>query len=172
MSRIEGNVPHVKQEASQGTGASIESTATSYRGTVLPDSQPSQPSARPKSILKASRPVQQTAEDAGLPPADRPVRRRGGLRAESQSLGPVIPEVNEITFGITNIQITERHKKIRQWLAAPDPSLDYHRALEDRHVNAGGWLTQNQCLLEVVIRVLVAPQCQSSESDATGYNFY
>ncbi|KAL9586013.1 MAG: hypothetical protein Q9203_004015, partial [Teloschistes exilis] len=41
-------------------------------------------------------------------------------------------EVNEITVGITNIQITERHKKIRQWLNAPDPSLNYNRALKDR----------------------------------------
>ncbi|KAL8761805.1 MAG: hypothetical protein Q9194_007643 [Teloschistes cf. exilis] len=53
-------------------------------------------------------------------------------------------EFNEITVGITNIQITERHKKIRQWLNASDPSLNYNRALKDRQVNTGGWfLTSN-----------------------------
>ncbi|KAL8638995.1 MAG: hypothetical protein Q9228_003911, partial [Teloschistes exilis] len=48
-------------------------------------------------------------------------------------------EVNENTVRITDIQITERHEKIRQWLNAPDPSLNYNRALKDRQVNTGGW---------------------------------
>lgn len=91
MSQVEETVPRLKQEASQSAGASQKSTATHSPRTILPDSQPSQP--RPKSILKASQPAKRTAEDAGLQPAaDRPARRRGGLRAESQSLGPVIPE--------------------------------------------------------------------------------
>ena len=48
-------------------------------------------------------------------------------------------EVNEITMGIVNIQIDEMHKKIRQWLFAPDPSSNYNEALKDRHANTGTW---------------------------------
>ncbi|KAI4108220.1 MAG: hypothetical protein L6R37_001093, partial [Teloschistes peruensis] len=57
-------------------------------------------------------------------------------------------EVNEITVGITNIKITERHKKIRQWLTAPDPSLNYNRALKDRNVNTGGWFLESNTYLK------------------------
>ena len=57
-------------------------------------------------------------------------------------------EVNEITIGITNIQATERHEKIRQWLTAPDPSLNYNRALKDRHMNTGGWFLETDTYLK------------------------
>lgn len=57
-------------------------------------------------------------------------------------------EVNEITFGITSLQIIERHNNIRQWLTAPDPSFNYNRALKDRHVNSGGWFLKSNIYLK------------------------
>jgi len=82
------------QETPHGAAAAVSSTASGSRRTapVLPDSQPSQPRGPPRSILKSSRPIKRSAEAAGLPTAKREPRRRGGLHAESQGLGPVIPE--------------------------------------------------------------------------------
>lgn len=57
-------------------------------------------------------------------------------------------EVNKMTVGITNIQMTGRYEKIRQWLTAPDPSLNYNRALKDRHVNTGGWFLETNIYLK------------------------
>lgn len=57
-------------------------------------------------------------------------------------------EVNEITVRITNIQITERHQKICQWLTAPDPSFNYNGALKNRHVNTGGWFLETDIYLK------------------------
>lgn len=89
MSQVEGS-----QEPPHGAIASVKSTASASRriAPVQADSQPSQPSGHPRSILKSSRPIKRSAEAAGLPTTEREPRRRGGLRAESQSLGPVIPE--------------------------------------------------------------------------------
>jgi len=89
MSQVEGS-----QETPHGAIASVKSTASGSRRNALvqTDSQPSQPSGHPRSILKSSRPIKRSAEAAGLPTAEREPRRRGGLRAESQGLGPVIPE--------------------------------------------------------------------------------
>ena len=69
-------------------------------------------------------------------------------KAIGSDIKTVNKEVNEITVGITNIQITERHKKIRQWLNAPDPSLNYTRALKDRHMNTGGWFLETDIYLK------------------------
>ena len=57
-------------------------------------------------------------------------------------------EFKEITVGITDLQLTARHKEIRQWLAAPDPSLNYNRALKDRHVDTGGWFLKANIYLK------------------------
>lgn len=57
-------------------------------------------------------------------------------------------EVKEITVGITNIQRTEKHKRICQWLTAPDPSFNYNRALKYRHVNTGGWFLETNIYLK------------------------
>lgn len=89
MSQVEGS-----QEIPHRAIASVKSTASGSRrtGPMLPDSQPSQPSGHPRSILKSKNSIKRSAEVAGLPTAEREPRRRGGLHAESQGLGPVIPE--------------------------------------------------------------------------------
>jgi len=89
MSQVEGS-----QETPNGAIASVKSTAGGSRkiAPVQADSQPSQPSGHPRSILKSSRSIKRSAEAAGLPTAEQQPRRRRGLHAESQGLGPVIPE--------------------------------------------------------------------------------
>ncbi len=47
--------------------------------------------------------------------------------------------VNEISLGVTDIQIDERRKGIRQWLSAPDPSSNHNKALKDRYATTGDW---------------------------------
>jgi hypothetical protein len=38
----------------------------------------------------------------------------------------------------------QKYSKVRRWLSAPDPSLDYNSALKRRHANFGQWLINSQ----------------------------
>ena len=56
-------------------------------------------------------------------------------------------EVMELSIGVTNLQISEKQKKIHQWLSAPDPSSNYNKALKGRHVNTGEWFLKTDAYL-------------------------
>ena len=98
MSQVEGVASEVAPRTPQGTASSVKSAKTGSRNlsqaenvSTHPHSQSSQASGLPKGILKSTRSVKRSADIAGLPTAERETRRRG-LHAESQGLGPVIPE--------------------------------------------------------------------------------
>lgn len=48
-------------------------------------------------------------------------------------------EIGEIQIGINNSQIDQWRNKIRQWLSAPDSSLNYIQALKGRYEATGDW---------------------------------
>ena len=41
----------------------------------------------------------------------------------------------------------ELSERLRHWLSAPDPSVNYHNALRTRHMNTGTWLLNNPVCL-------------------------
>lgn len=127
MSQVEGSheIPH-------GSAAPIKSTTSGSRrtGPVLPDSQPSQPSAHPRSILKTRNTIKRSAETAGLPTSESQPRRRGGLHAESQSLGPVIPE----SRSQNGSQSQARSRRLSR-SAAPKPKGEFFISFERETAN-------------------------------------
>lgn len=56
--------------------------------------------------------------------------------------------MNDITMDITNLHIGEKHKEIRRWLSAPDPSPNYNNALKSRYSNTGDWLLKSNHYLK------------------------
>ena len=53
------------------------------------------------------------------------------------SIRTVHREVEEISVGVTNLQIGGKQKKISRWLSAPDPSSNYDKALKSRQGGTG-----------------------------------
>ena len=53
-------------------------------------------------------------------------------------------EVNEISTGVSKLQIGPIYNDIRRWLSAPDPSSNYNRALKDRYVTTGDWFLKSK----------------------------
>ena len=49
-------------------------------------------------------------------------------------------KVHEISEGMAQLDLSDKHHKIRRWLSGPDPSLNYNRALQKRHGKTGSWL--------------------------------
>ncbi|KAL8699990.1 MAG: hypothetical protein Q9201_005685 [Fulgogasparrea decipioides] len=64
-------------------------------------------------------------------------------RAISDDIKALHGDINEITVGVTSIQMGERMKSIRRWLSAPDPSSNFNKALKDRHANTGNWFIKS-----------------------------
>ena len=52
--------------------------------------------------------------------------------------------VDRISQEVTRLQLSEKHHRISLWLAGPDPSLNYNRALKKRHGGTGSWLIENE----------------------------
>ena len=55
--------------------------------------------------------------------------------------------VNEFRIEVTNLQTDEKHKKIQQWLSAPNPSSNYNTALKNRHATTGDWFLKTDAYL-------------------------
>lgn len=62
------------------------------------------------------------------------------IKGDTQSL---YKGVNDISGGVMNLQVDQKHKEIRQWLSAPDPSFNYNKALNDRYANTGDWFLKS-----------------------------
>lgn len=45
---------------------------------------------------------------------------------------------------ISDMTIEETRRRLSQWLGLPDPSTNYHAALEKRHLETGLWLLNSQ----------------------------
>ncbi|KAL9133097.1 MAG: hypothetical protein Q9175_005728 [Cornicularia normoerica] len=67
----------------------------------------------------------------------------GLSKAIKGDIEDVHKRVNKIGEGVTKLQISEKHDKVRLWLAGPDPSSNYNRALSKRHKGTGSWLLEN-----------------------------
>lgn len=49
-------------------------------------------------------------------------------------------EVKETSLGVHTLRLDERQRAICHWLSAPDPSMNYNKALKDRYSTTGDWL--------------------------------
>lgn len=49
---------------------------------------------------------------------------------------------------INKIYLDNRQLKVIQWLSAPDPSINYNKALQQRHKGSGLWLLQSKAFVE------------------------
>ena len=49
-------------------------------------------------------------------------------------------KIDVISEGVAGLQCSEKHEKIRKWLAGPDPSSNFNNALTKRHGGTGSWL--------------------------------
>ncbi len=56
--------------------------------------------------------------------------------------------VHEISLGVTNLRHDNKHKEIRRWLSAPDPSSNYNRALKHRHARSGDWFLKSDAYMD------------------------
>jgi hypothetical protein len=54
----------------------------------------------------------------------------------------------EIHNAIKNLDIEHRQDKIDRWLQAPDISINYHKALGQRHKGTGYWFLENKIFTE------------------------
>ncbi|KAF7506336.1 hypothetical protein GJ744_011909 [Endocarpon pusillum] len=52
--------------------------------------------------------------------------------------------VGEVDKNVARLQIDSHHETIRRWLAAPDPSINYNKALRDRHARTGTWFIESK----------------------------
>ena len=55
---------------------------------------------------------------------------------------------DNISEAVTNLQVDERHKKVHQWLSAPDPSSNYNEALKSRYANTCIWFPETKAYLD------------------------
>ena len=51
--------------------------------------------------------------------------------------------IDVISEVVAGLQSSEKHDRIRRWLAGPDPSSNYNNALRKRHGGTGSWLIGN-----------------------------
>ncbi len=56
--------------------------------------------------------------------------------------------VHEISLEVTNLRLDSKHKEIRRWLSAPDPSSNYNRALKHRHARSGDWFLKSDAYMD------------------------
>lgn len=47
--------------------------------------------------------------------------------------------VEQISENVTQVQLSIKCERLCQWLRAPDPSLNYNKAIKDRHSETGAW---------------------------------
>ena len=66
------------------------------------------------------------------------------VEAVDKKVEAVHKKVDEISKEVAVSQLSEKHFKIRQWLAGPDPSSNFDRALSKRHSGTGSWLIENE----------------------------
>ncbi|KAL9628246.1 MAG: hypothetical protein Q9164_007348, partial [Protoblastenia rupestris] len=52
-------------------------------------------------------------------------------------------EIRITSERLMDLQMTENHKKVHRWLAAPDPSSNYSAAVERRCRNTGSWFLES-----------------------------
>jgi Cdc6-like AAA superfamily ATPase len=52
--------------------------------------------------------------------------------------------VTKIQVGVQSLQELSQQNKLEEWLAAPDPSTNYHKALKQRHASTGTWLLESE----------------------------
>ena len=64
-------------------------------------------------------------------------------KATKSDVTAVNKNVNEVGEGLARLDLSDKQHKIRLWLSAPDPSLNYNRALMKRHEGTGSWLIKN-----------------------------
>ncbi|KAH0556001.1 hypothetical protein GP486_006056 [Trichoglossum hirsutum] len=77
------------------------------------------------------------------------------LEAEKRIIDVIRSEFNEFHISnretreaVENLGIEHKQDKINRWLQAPDISVNYHKALEQRHKGTGHWFLENKVFTE------------------------
>lgn len=52
-------------------------------------------------------------------------------------------KINGMSESLDHVQLNIDNEKLRSWLRAPDPSLNYNKALKIRHTETGSWLVSS-----------------------------
>lgn len=63
-------------------------------------------------------------------------------KAVQGSVASIHKKVEEIGDNLIQRRIDISHEKIRQWLAPPDPSVNYNKCLKERFPGTGTWFTE------------------------------
>jgi hypothetical protein len=63
-------------------------------------------------------------------------------------LHSVSAHVDSLLAANNYFALDERRQKIHQWLSAPDPSSNYHAALEKRQPTTGTWFIEGQAFAD------------------------
>ncbi|THX46709.1 Pfs, NACHT and ankyrin domain protein [Aureobasidium pullulans] len=73
----------------------------------------------------------------------------------TEALQRISDELPKLRTGIENardrmqeLSFDNQQREIMQWLSAPDPSIDYHEALEKRHDGTGLWFLESDVFLD------------------------
>jgi Cdc6-like AAA superfamily ATPase len=56
-------------------------------------------------------------------------------------------DVTKINVKLQSLQERSQRNELEEWLAAPDPSTNYHKALKQRHASTGTWLLESEVFI-------------------------
>lgn len=68
--------------------------------------------------------------------------------AVSDKVDKLTNDVEVTTETIQDVRLSQHEREIRDWLSAPDPSIDHAHALKKRHKGTGVWFTSSQAFAD------------------------
>lgn len=68
--------------------------------------------------------------------------------AVSENVDKLAIDVRDASDTIQEVRLNQREREIRNWLSAPDPTINYKNALEKRHKGTGSWFTGSQAFAD------------------------
>jgi hypothetical protein len=64
--------------------------------------------------------------------------------AVANDITEIATNIKETGEGIQKLRLNQHEREIRDWLSAPEPSINYENALEQRHKGTGVWFTDGE----------------------------
>jgi hypothetical protein len=68
--------------------------------------------------------------------------------AVANDITEIATNIKETGEGIQRLRLNQHEREIRDWLSAPEPSINYENALEKRHKGTGVWFTGGQAFAD------------------------
>lgn len=69
-------------------------------------------------------------------------------KAMKHDIEAIDHKIDEIHGRMAQMHLATDREKLCRWLGAPDPSMNYNKALKDRHIETGTWLISSDAFKE------------------------